>query len=156
KNAELLKQVMEKDAKRNVENIELKFRVRKLEVRLAILEQNITEVSAVDIFDSVIDQQNDVKSIKDNKIGDFIPKESANISDSVEESIPKESSVDDQMARTQIYDKMELYLPGKKREYLRKMTQKTKNIYTLFKGIGIDKVGVVISSVDVISRLTDA
>src|SRR5947207_1043982 len=50
---------------------------------------------------------------------------------------------------------MELYLPGKKREYLRKMTQKAKNIYMLFKGIGIDKIGVVTSSADVISRLTD-
>ena len=43
-----------------------------------------------------------------------------------------------------------------KREYLRKMTQKAKNIYTLFKGIGIDKIGVVTSSADAISRLTDA
>ena len=60
------------------------------------------------------------------------------------------------MARTQIYDEMELYLPGKKREYLRKMTQKAKNIYTLFKGIGIDKIGLVTSSADAISRLTDA
>src|ERR1700733_9679096 len=60
------------------------------------------------------------------------------------------------MARTQIYDEMKMYLPGKKREYLRKMTQKAKNIYTLFKGIGIDKIGVVTSSADAISRLTDA
>src|SRR2546423_5856281 len=60
------------------------------------------------------------------------------------------------MARMQIYDEMELYLPGKKREYLRKMIQKAKNIYTLFKGIGIDKIGVVTSSADAISRLTDA
>src|SRR3954453_4693500 len=36
------------------------------------------------------------------------------------------------------------------------MTQKAKNIYTLFKGIGIDKIGVVTSSADAISRLTDA
>jgi hypothetical protein len=60
------------------------------------------------------------------------------------------------MARMQIYDEMELYLPGKKREYLCKMTQKAKNIYTLFKGIGIDLIGVVTSSADAISRLTDA
>src|SRR6185437_15717149 len=59
------------------------------------------------------------------------------------------------MARTQIYDEMELYLSGKKREYLYKMIQKAKNIYTLFKGIGIDKIGVVISSANAISRLTD-
>ncbi|CAG8546972.1 7856_t:CDS:1 [Cetraspora pellucida] len=67
-----------------------------------------------------------------------------------------ENNISDQMARTQIYDEMEPYLPSKKREYLRKMTQKAKNIYTLFKGIGIDKIGVVTSSADAISRLTDA
>ncbi len=36
------------------------------------------------------------------------------------------------------------------------MTQKAKNIYILFKGIGIDKIGIVTSSADAISRLTDA
>ncbi|RGB24511.1 hypothetical protein C1646_772991 [Rhizophagus diaphanus] len=46
-----------------------------------------------------------------------------------------------------IYDEIELYLPGKKREYLCKMTQKAKNTYTLFKGIEIDKIGVVTSIV---------
>ncbi|CAI2186779.1 7025_t:CDS:2 [Funneliformis geosporum] len=131
---------------------------------------------------------NNVKSIEDKKIGDFIPEESDNVSDSViaqlkqckhlqieeviEESILKKSSANEgyekkvvtlstenniskQMVRIQIYDEMELFLPGKKREYLHKMTQKAKNIYTLFKGIGIDKVEVVISSADAISRLTD-
>ncbi|GES91996.1 hypothetical protein GLOIN_2v1766209 [Rhizophagus clarus] len=85
---------MEKDAKRDVKNTELKSRVGELEARLAILEQGVTEVngqpqndkeviaevSAVDISDSVIDQQNDIntKSIVDKKIGDFIPEEPAN------------------------------------------------------------------------------
>src|ERR1044072_4595255 len=94
--AELLKQVMEKDAKRDAENTELKSRVGELEARLAILEQGVTEVngqpqneiakvSAVDIFDSVIGQQKDVntKSIEDKEIGDFIPEEPADVSDSV-------------------------------------------------------------------------
>ncbi|GES97681.1 hypothetical protein GLOIN_2v1882276 [Rhizophagus clarus] len=71
-------------------------------------------------------------------------------------ALSSENNISDQMARTQIYDEMELYLPGKKREYLRKMTQKAKNIYTLFKGIGIDKIGVVTSSTDATSRLTNA
>ncbi|EXX67565.1 hypothetical protein RirG_113250 [Rhizophagus irregularis DAOM 197198w] len=43
--AEFLKQIMEKNAKYNAENTELKFRVRKLEVKLAILEQGITEAT---------------------------------------------------------------------------------------------------------------
>src|SRR3954452_3201753 len=72
--AELLKQVIEKDAKRDAENTELKSRVGELEARLVILEQGVTEVNgqpqngsrdashkkalleAVDISDSVIDQ----------------------------------------------------------------------------------------------------
>ena len=51
---------------------------------------------------------------------------------------------------------MEPYLPGKKRENLRKMTQKAKNIYTLFKEIGIDKIRLVTYSVDAIGSLTGA
>ncbi|GES79009.1 hypothetical protein GLOIN_2v1882276 [Rhizophagus clarus] len=70
--------------------------------------------------------------------------------------IALENNISDQMARTQIYDEMESYLPGKKRENLRKMTQKTKNIYTLFKEIGIDKIGLVTYSVDAIGSLTGA
>jgi len=69
-------------------------------------------------------------------------------------TIALENNISDQMARTQIYDEMELYLPGKKRENLRKMTQKAKNIYTLFKEIGIDKIGLVTYSVDAIGSLT--
>jgi len=71
-------------------------------------------------------------------------------------TIALENNISDQMARTQIYDEMELYLPGKKRENLRKMTQKAKNIYTLFKEIGIDKIGLVTYSVDAIGSLTGA
>jgi hypothetical protein len=46
-------------------------------------------------------------------------------------TLSSENNISDQMARTQIYDEIELYLPGKKREYLHKMTQKAKNIYML-------------------------
>ncbi|RIA81685.1 hypothetical protein C1645_836603 [Glomus cerebriforme] len=94
--AKLLKQIMEKDAKRDIENTELKFRVRKLEVRLAVLEQGITEVtgqpqndkeviaevqvylskcpiSTVDVFDSIVDQQNtaNTKPKENKKIDDL-------------------------------------------------------------------------------------
>src|SRR3954447_7889205 len=94
-----LKQIIEENARRDAENVELKSRVGELEARLAILEQGVTEVngqpqndkeviaevSAIDTSDSVIDQQNDVntKSIEDKEIGDFIPEEPANVSDSV-------------------------------------------------------------------------
>ncbi|PKB96599.1 hypothetical protein RhiirA5_434561 [Rhizophagus irregularis] len=49
-------------------------------------------------------------------------------------ALSSENNISDQMARTQIYDEMELYLSG----------------------IGMDKIGVVTCSADVISRLTDA
>nr|CAG8436537.1 3709_t:CDS:2 [Entrophospora candida] len=67
--------------------------------------------------------------------------------------ISSKNNINDQMARTQIYDEMEPYLPGVKREYLRKITQKAKNIYTLFniKGIGIDKIEHITYSADAIS-----
>ena len=69
--------------------------------------------------------------------------------------LSSENNISDQIARMQIYDEIELYFPGKKREYLYKMTQKAKNIYILFKGIGINKIEVVTSNADRIFRLTD-
>ena len=71
--AELLKQVMEKDAKRDAENTELKSRVGELESRLAILEWDgkeaiaevqlsiVNPVSAVDVSDTVVDMSDDAK-----------------------------------------------------------------------------------------------
>ncbi|RHZ47250.1 hypothetical protein Glove_586g41 [Diversispora epigaea] len=57
-------------------------------------------------------------------------------------TISSENNISNQMARTQIYDEMISYLSGIKREYLHKMIQKAKNIYTLFKRIGIDKISI--------------
>ncbi|CAG8669765.1 13575_t:CDS:2, partial [Cetraspora pellucida] len=54
-----------------------------------------------------------------------------------------------------VYNEMEPFLPGIKREYLRKKTQKVRNIYTLFKEIGIDKIKQVMYSANAISRLMD-
>nr|CAG8622833.1 7425_t:CDS:2 [Entrophospora candida] len=68
--------------------------------------------------------------------------------------ISSKNEINDQMARTQIYNEMEPYLPGIKREYLRKKTQKARNIYTLFKEIGIDKIKQITYSADAISSLT--
>ncbi|CAG8719567.1 19192_t:CDS:2, partial [Racocetra fulgida] len=69
-------------------------------------------------------------------------------------NLSSEKNISDQMARTQIYDEMMQYLLGIKREYLRKMTQKARTIYTLFKGIGTDKIEYISYSVDAISSLT--
>src|SRR3954463_7126149 len=75
--AELLKQVIEKDAKRNAENTELKSRVGELEARLAILEQDgkeaiaevqlsiVNPVSAVDVHNTVLDQSDNAKLEQD-------------------------------------------------------------------------------------------
>ncbi|CAG8642391.1 5904_t:CDS:2 [Paraglomus brasilianum] len=68
--------------------------------------------------------------------------------------ISSENEINNQMARTQIYNEMEPYLPGIKREYLRKKTQKARNIYTLFKEIRIDKIKHITYSADAISSLT--
>ncbi|RHZ46240.1 hypothetical protein Glove_628g18 [Diversispora epigaea] len=69
-------------------------------------------------------------------------------------NLSSEKNISDQMARTQIYDEMMQYLPGIKREYLRKMTQKARTIYTLFNGVGKDKIEYITYSVDAISSLT--
>ena len=111
--AELLKQVIKKDIKRDAENTELKSRVGKLEVRLAILEQDITEVTeqpqngkkvkaevqlsidnlvlAVDVSDSMVDQQNnaniqlleEILKVSDKEINELISEESVNLPVSV-------------------------------------------------------------------------
>nr|CAG8585917.1 7795_t:CDS:2 [Entrophospora candida] len=69
-------------------------------------------------------------------------------------NLSSEKNISDQMSRTQIYDEMMQYLPGIKREYLHKMTQKARTIYTLFNGIGKDKIEYITYSVDAISSLT--
>ena len=104
---------MKKDAKRDVENTELKSRVRELEARLAILEQDITEVTeqpqngkkvkaevqlsidnlvlAVDVSDSMVDQQNnaniqlleEILKVSDKEINELISEESVNLPVSV-------------------------------------------------------------------------
>ena len=80
--AELLKQVMERDAKRDAENTELKSRVGELEARLAILEQDgkeviaevqssiVNPVSAIDVSDTVVDMSDDAKLEQDSSVVD--------------------------------------------------------------------------------------
>ena len=105
RNVELLKQVMDENAKRDARVEELELKNTELEARLLMLEQGssvvdgqsqndrktIAEISAVDESDSVIDQQNDVsmeevpevQSVPDKVINDFILEESVNVPDSV-------------------------------------------------------------------------
>ncbi|PKY56466.1 hypothetical protein RhiirA4_476785 [Rhizophagus irregularis] len=71
RNVELLKQVMEKDTKCDAENTELKSRVRKLEARLAILEQDVTKATG--------QPQNDKDAIAEDKEIDDFPEEPANV-----------------------------------------------------------------------------
>ncbi|CAI2178365.1 19947_t:CDS:2 [Funneliformis geosporum] len=188
---------MEKDAKLDVKNTELKSKVRELEIRLVILKQNVTKVNgqsqnkqnnkeviasvlAVDISESVIDQQNDIntKSIEDKEIGDFISEKPANISDSViaqpkqckplqikevvKESIPKELSAESAMS-CEYHNSM--FLPNSISSKHIPDVQVDANLSSGFlahlfdkaekTGIEIDKVRVVTLSADVISRLTD-
>ena len=61
------------------------------------------------------------------------------------------------MARMQIYDEMELYLPVKRESICVRWHKRLKtSIHCSKVLIGIDKVGVVTPSADAISRLTDA
>ncbi|GET60180.1 hypothetical protein GLOIN_2v744607 [Rhizophagus irregularis DAOM 181602=DAOM 197198] len=111
RNVELLKQVMDENAKRDARVEELELKNTELEARLLMLEQGssvvdgqsqndretIAKISAVDESDSVIDQQNDVntksmeevpeviaeQSVPDKVIDDFILEESVNVPDSV-------------------------------------------------------------------------
>ncbi|CAG8708824.1 15749_t:CDS:2, partial [Racocetra fulgida] len=73
-------------------------------------------------------------------------------------SVPHLAHLFDKAEKTGRKEKLRWYYYSEEYEkkYLRKMTQKAKNIYTLFKGVGIDKIGVVTCSADAISRLTDA
>ncbi len=59
------------------------------------------------------------------------------------------------MIEMQIYDKMKSYLFDKKKKYLYIIIHKVKNIYILFKEIEIDKIGVIIFSINIIFRLTN-
>ncbi|RHZ69772.1 hypothetical protein Glove_278g41 [Diversispora epigaea] len=63
--------------------------------------------------------------------------------------------VKDQQARTQVYNFIIPHLPGVTKENLRKKTQKARNIYKLFKKIGVKRIKRVVSfSADTISKLT--
>src|ERR1044072_3002069 len=83
-----LRQIIEDNTKREAENTELKSKVGKLEARLAILEQSppivngqpqndpkrnkevSSEVSAVDVSDTVVDISDDAKLEQDSSVVD--------------------------------------------------------------------------------------
>src|SRR5215207_4329533 len=69
-----LRQIIEENTRREAENVELKSRVGKLEARFAILEQSppivSSEVSAVDVSDTVVDMSDDAKLEQDSSVVD--------------------------------------------------------------------------------------
>ncbi|CAJ0844034.1 13298_t:CDS:2 [Entrophospora sp. SA101] len=69
----------------------------------------------------------------------------------------QKNKINYQKASTEIFNQMILAHPELKIEDLREMTEKARKIYTLFNGIGIDKIGFFSEcSIDDISSLTDA
>ncbi|CAJ0913518.1 12848_t:CDS:1, partial [Entrophospora sp. SA101] len=71
------------------------------------------------------------------------------------EDIKRINNIDDQKARTLVYNEIKLLLPDITDINLRQRTFKAKKIYTLFMGIGIDRIRQVTCSASAISSLKD-
>nr|CAG8683832.1 15246_t:CDS:2 [Entrophospora candida] len=65
------------------------------------------------------------------------------------------NKIDDQSARTLVYNEIRLLLPDTPDVNLRNRTFKAKKVYILFEGIGIDKIRQVSYSASAISSLKD-
>jgi len=65
------------------------------------------------------------------------------------------SNIDDQSARTLVYNEIKALLPDITDVNLRQKTFRAKKIYTLFMGIGIDRIQAVTYSASAISNLKD-
>ena len=61
--------------------------------------------------------------------------------------------INDQSARTMVYNEIKSLLPDITDVNLRKRTFKAKKIHTLFEGIGIDKIRQITYSANAISSL---
>ncbi|CAG8599463.1 4797_t:CDS:2, partial [Diversispora eburnea] len=71
------------------------------------------------------------------------------------EDIKRINKIDDQSARTLIYNEIKALLPDITDVNLRQRTFRAKKIYTLLMGIGVEKVQVITCSASAISSLTD-
>ncbi|RHZ77552.1 hypothetical protein Glove_176g8 [Diversispora epigaea] len=69
--------------------------------------------------------------------------------------IKSRNKIDDQSARTLVYNEIKSLLPDITNVNLRKKTFRAKKVYTLFMGIGVDKIQVITYSARAISSLTD-
>ncbi len=71
------------------------------------------------------------------------------------EDIKRINKIDDQSARTLVYNEIKKLLPGITDVNLRQRTFRAKKIYTLLVGIGVEKVQAITCSASAISSLTD-
>ncbi|CAG8603710.1 991_t:CDS:2, partial [Gigaspora rosea] len=71
------------------------------------------------------------------------------------ENIKHINKIDDQSARTLVYNEIKALLPDVSDANLRQRTFRAKKIYTLLMGIGIEKVQAITCSTSAISSLTD-
>ncbi|CAG8782993.1 25068_t:CDS:2, partial [Gigaspora rosea] len=65
------------------------------------------------------------------------------------------NKIDDQSARTLVYNEIKALLPNISDVNLRQRTFRAKKIYTLLMGIGIEKIQAITCSASAISSLTD-
>ncbi|CAG8446556.1 10837_t:CDS:10 [Acaulospora colombiana] len=65
------------------------------------------------------------------------------------------NDIDDQSARTIVYNEIKLLLPDITDVNLHKITSRAKKVYVLYEGIGIDKISQVTYSASAISSLKD-
>ncbi|CAG8578959.1 8023_t:CDS:2 [Diversispora eburnea] len=71
------------------------------------------------------------------------------------EDIKRVNKIDNQLARTLIYNEIKALLPDITNVNLRQRTFRAKKIYTLLVGIGIEKIQAITCSASAISSLTD-
>ncbi|CAG8771725.1 26806_t:CDS:1, partial [Gigaspora margarita] len=71
------------------------------------------------------------------------------------EDIKRINKIDDQSARTLVYNEIKALLPNISDVNLRQRTFRAKKIYTLLMGIGIEKIQAITCSASAISSLTD-
>ncbi|CAG8657986.1 2710_t:CDS:2 [Gigaspora rosea] len=85
----------------------------------------------------------------------FIKDNNNKVSEDRVKNIKRINKIDDQSARTLVYNEIKALLPDVSDVNLRQRTFRAKKIYMLLIGIGIEKVQVIMCSASTISNLTD-